>query len=115
MNVAFIKRVSIGVVIWESSFSLAVPGSADPSEWNRTLGLREANTGSYGFDMPCLASQMPDHSLPVARKRQRLHRDKHKEYVRCAKPVLYLDDPKSSVAASELGLRQFVCRRVRRR
>ena len=47
------------MVIAESSFLPAVPGSADPSEWNRTLGQRGANTGSYGFDMPCQPVKCP--------------------------------------------------------
>ena len=102
------KCVDVGVVIWESSVSSAVPGSADPNEWNRTLGQRGANIGSYGFDRPCLASQLRDRDPPVARKRRQPHRDRHKDYGRCATPALYPDAPKALVAASELDLRQRV-------
>ena len=63
---------------------------------NRILGLRGANTGSYGFDMPCLASQSLDPCLPVAHKRPRLHTGKHRDYGQCAKPALLPGGPQSS-------------------
>jgi hypothetical protein len=50
------KRVWRAFLIMGSSFLPRVPESADPNEWNRILDQRGANTGSYGFYRPCLAS-----------------------------------------------------------
>src|SRR5580765_1293570 len=109
------KYIGVGVVISESSFWPEVPGSAGLSGLSRIWGPVGANTGSFGFDMPYPTNQSRDRDPPVARTRQRPHRDRHKDYGRCAKPALYPDAPKALAAVAERGLRQLVCRRVRRR
>ena len=106
------RRIGVGPIA-ESSFLLEVPGSADRNESSQTVDLRGANTGSFGFDTLYPTNQVLDPARPVVRKRQRLHRGKHTDYERCAKPALYPGAPKSLVTAAELGLRQCACRRVR--
>ena len=87
----------------------------DRSEWSRIWGPVRPNTGSFGSDKPCPATQMSDPCPRVAHRRRRLHRDKRKDYWGCAKPVPHPDVPKSLLTVAERGLHQRVCQRVRRR
>src|SRR5512133_3388331 len=96
-----------------SSFLPGVPGSADLSEWSRIWGPGGSNTGSFGFDKPCPATQMPDVCPRVAHKRRRLHRDKHKDYERRAKPAQHPAVPTSPLVLAERGLHQRACQLVR--